>query len=65
MHRLGQRKRVYVRRLVAAGTIEEKILKLQERKRALAASALTPGAAGASALDRLSEEDLHALFGAD
>jgi SNF2 family DNA or RNA helicase len=36
-HRLGQRRRVTVYRLIALGTIEEKILALHASKRALAA----------------------------
>ena len=35
-HRIGQTKPVFVHRLVAAGTVEEKILELQARKQALA-----------------------------
>ncbi|MDF1485851.1 DEAD/DEAH box helicase [Ramlibacter sp. H39-3-26] len=37
-HRIGQRNRVFVYRLVAEGTIEERILALQARKAALAES---------------------------
>jgi SNF2 family DNA or RNA helicase len=39
-HRIGQDKPVMVYRLVAEETVEERILKLQERKRALAEAAL-------------------------
>lgn len=35
-HRIGQDKPVFVHRLVAAGTVEEKILQMQQRKQALA-----------------------------
>ncbi|MCF6177788.1 MAG: DEAD/DEAH box helicase [Geopsychrobacter sp.] len=35
-HRIGQEKPVFVYKLVAKGTLEEKILKLQEKKQALA-----------------------------
>jgi len=35
-HRIGQEKSVFVYKLITEGTVEEKILELQERKRALA-----------------------------
>ncbi len=37
-HRIGQTKPVFVHRLIARGTIEEKILSLQDKKRSLAAT---------------------------
>ena len=40
-HRIGQTKQVMVYRLVAEGTIEERILALQERKAALAEGLLS------------------------
>ncbi|HEY6795629.1 MAG TPA: DEAD/DEAH box helicase [Kineosporiaceae bacterium] len=43
--RIGQRRDVQVRRLVCAGTIEERIDELLSGKRALARAALTPGEA--------------------
>ena len=39
-HRIGQDKPVFVYRLVTEGTVEERILELQDRKRALADAAL-------------------------
>lgn len=39
-HRLGQAKDVYVYKLSISGTVEERILALQEKKRALAKAAL-------------------------
>jgi superfamily II DNA or RNA helicase len=56
-HRIGQERPVLVHRLVAQDTVEERILALQESKRALAASALD-GGAGAE----LTREDLLALL---
>jgi len=50
-HRIGQDQPVMVYRLVAADTVEERILALQQRKRALAEAALG-GAEGAAPLNR-------------
>jgi SNF2 family DNA or RNA helicase len=61
-HRIGQDKVVNVYRLVAAGTIEEKILQLKEKKRELVASVLTEDAGGSKKLTR---EDLEELFSVD
>jgi SNF2 family DNA or RNA helicase len=53
-HRIGQERPVMVYRLVARGTVEEGILGLQERKRALADAALgDAGAATAITRDEL------------
>ena len=57
-HRIGQTRPVLIHRLVARDTVEERILALQERKRALADAALA-GAEGGSPLTR---EDLLALL---
>jgi superfamily II DNA or RNA helicase len=57
-HRIGQDKPVFVHRLVAAETVEERILALQQKKRGLADAALS-GAGTAAALTR---EDLLALL---
>ncbi len=50
-HRIGQERPVFVHRLVAMGTVEERILALQGEKRALAEAALS-GADRAAALTR-------------
>ncbi|MCC6624127.1 MAG: DEAD/DEAH box helicase [Deltaproteobacteria bacterium] len=57
-HRIGQDKPVFVHRLIAADTVEEKILALQDKKRQLADAALGQ-AAGAQAL---SKDDLMELL---
>ena len=57
-HRIGQERPVMIYRLVAEDTVEERILALQQRKRELAAAALS-GAGGAAAITR---EDLLALL---
>jgi len=61
IHRIGQDKPVFVHRLVAAGTIEERMLSLQDRKRALADALLKEGADGAG-LNLMDEEVLADLF---
>ena len=58
-HRLGQDKPVFVYKLIAAGSIEEKIVELQERKAGLADSILSEDVAGAA---KFSDDDLDALF---
>jgi len=61
-HRIGQTKVVTAYRLVAAGTIEEKILLLKDKKRELVASVLSEDAGGAK---KLTKSDLEDLFSAD
>lgn len=58
MHRIGQTREVVVTRFVIADTVEERILALQERKRALA-----EGALHGSDKAQLRIEDLKMLFG--
>jgi SNF2 family DNA or RNA helicase len=57
-HRIGQERPVMIYRLVATGTVEERILELQQRKRAVGEAALGDAAAAAS----LTREDLLALL---
>ena len=40
-HRIGQKRAVFVYRFITAGTLEEKILAIQERKQRLADSVIT------------------------
>ena len=44
VHRLGQTRHVHVYRFVCSGTVEERLLALQDRKRGMAADALGGGA---------------------
>ena len=57
-HRIGQTRHVFSTKLIARGTIEEKVLALQERKRLLAKDILSVEALGPT----LSREDLEFLF---
>jgi SNF2 family DNA or RNA helicase len=58
-HRIGQDKPVFVYKLICAGTVEERIKALQQRKSELARAVLDGGSSGA--LD-FEQEDLDALF---
>ena len=62
-HRIGQEREVDVYKVVAKGTIEERIVALQEAKRDLADSVVA--ATGADALAGLTRERLAALLGLD
>jgi len=57
-HRIGQEKPVFVHRLVSLDTVEERILELQQAKRAIAEAAL----GGATPGSRLTREDLMSLL---
>ncbi|MBC6948923.1 ATP-dependent helicase [candidate division KSB1 bacterium] len=58
-HRIGQDKKVFAYRLISKGSVEEKILELQARKRDLAASIITEAA---SLISELTKEDLEVLL---
>jgi superfamily II DNA or RNA helicase len=58
-HRIGQTRPVFVYNLIVAGSVEERMLTLQHRKKALADGVLArPGPPSPN----LSEEDVHKLF---
>jgi superfamily II DNA or RNA helicase len=59
-HRIGQTRLVFAYRLIARGTVEEKILELQAKKRELVEAVF---AADASGLASLTAEDLERLLG--
>jgi len=58
-YRIGQTKNVQVFKIIAKGTIEEKIFELQEKKRGLINNVIQPGE---DLLTRLSEEEIRELF---
>ena len=58
-HRIGQDKPVFVYKIIARGTVEEKILQLQEHKRALVKSLI---ATETSFFKSLTKEDVQSLF---
>ena len=59
-HRIGQTRNVMVYRLIASGTIEEKVMALKARKAELFSSVIDSEGAFSSAL---SADDIRALFG--
>jgi SNF2 family DNA or RNA helicase len=64
-HRIGQTNIVEVIRLVSKGTIEEKIILLQQDKKELINNILIGELQNSSLLNSLSKEDLHKLFDRD
>jgi superfamily II DNA or RNA helicase len=61
-HRIGQTKSVFIYKLVAADTVEERILELQERKAELASLAFGGEGIG---LEGIGGDDISFLFGAE
>ena len=60
-HRIGQKKTVYVMKMIASNTIEEKVLALQKRKQAIIAA--TVDTTDAAVMESLSAQDLADLLG--
>ncbi|WP_291637686.1 DEAD/DEAH box helicase, partial [Clostridium sp.] len=61
-HRIGQRNVVEVIKLVAKGTIEEKIIMLQENKKSLIDSVITGELTSSDVLGKLTKEEILELF---
>ncbi len=59
-HRIGQKKTVYVMKMIAEGTIEEKVLELQRRKQAVINA--TVSTTDAAVLEKLTAADLSELL---
>ena len=59
-HRIGQTRKVYVVKLIAAGSVEEKVLALQRRKQALISA--TVSTTDAAIIEKLSSDDLAELL---
>ena len=59
-HRIGQKNSVQVYKLIAAGTVEEKILRLQESKRELADAVVREGE---GILSAMTADELMEVFG--
>jgi non-specific serine/threonine protein kinase len=58
-HRIGQNKKVFVYKMVSKGTIEEKVLELQEKKKKLVSKLISGEASG---FKSLTKDDIEALF---
>lgn len=61
VHRMGQKKDVFVSRFIVAGTVEQRLLALQEKKQQIANAALGDGVG--ENLGKLTQGELVGLFG--
>ena len=59
-HRIGQKKTVYVMKMIASGTIEEKVLALQRRKQAVISA--TVDTTDSAVMEKLTSEDIATLL---
>ncbi len=59
-HRIGQTKNVYVVKMIASNTIEEKVLELQRRKQAVISA--TVSTTDTAVMERLTAEDIASLL---
>ena len=59
-HRIGQKKSVYVMKMIATGTVEEKVLALQRKKQAVISA--TVNTTDAAVMEKLTAEDLAGLL---
>ena len=61
-HRIGQLKTVEVIKLIARGTIEEKIYNLQEKKRDIIKSVMSEESSEESLISQMTEDEIEDLF---
>ena len=61
-HRIGQKKTVEVIKLIARGTIEEKIFKLQQKKKGISQSVINDETGAELLLSQMSRNDIEDLF---
>ena len=61
-HRIGQKNTVEVVKLITKGTIEERILELQQKKKQLADSIIDGDIKDQSIINKLTEEDIKKLL---
>ncbi len=59
-HRIGQKKNVYVMKMIASGTIEERILALQKKKESVISA--TVSTTDSAVMEKLSAEDIASLL---
>ena len=59
-HRIGQTRSVYVMKMIASGTIEERVLAMQRRKQAVIAA--TVSTTDTAVMERLTAEDIAELL---
>jgi SNF2 family DNA or RNA helicase len=59
-HRIGQKKNVYVMKMIASGSIEEKVLALQRRKQAVISA--TVDTTDSAIMEKLTAADLNELL---
>lgn len=62
VYRIGQTRPVHVTRITIDGTVEQRMLELQEGKKQMVSAALADGPDGSRAAGRLTMDELRFLF---
>ena len=60
-HRIGQKKTVYVVKMIAENTVEEKVLALQQKKQLIIDA--TIGTTDTQAINKMTYDDIKAIIG--